>query len=90
MCVVEVASETEQRDDGRELVEDKERRYVRDRGIAESIGVLVQKLWQAAIEALDARLGGRWRGWRFCRIAARVWAANELWWARSRPQDGSL
>jgi len=45
MCVVEVAGETEQRDDGRELVEDEERRYVRDRGIAERIGVLVQELW---------------------------------------------
>lgn len=45
MCVVEVASETEQRDDGRELVEEEERRYVRDGRISERIGVLVQESW---------------------------------------------
>jgi hypothetical protein len=58
--VVECCCEAEERDYGSDFVQDEEGCDMCQGSRAEGIGIFMQELGEAAIEALDARL----RGWR--------------------------
>lgn len=73
MRVVEVGGEAEEREHGRELVQDQEGGNVRERRVGQAAGVFVQELGEPAVEAFDARLRRRRRGGLRCEWAMRAW-----------------
>ena len=89
MRVVEVACETEERDYGGEFVQEEEGGDVGEWSVGERIGVFVEEAGEAAVEALDAGLGGWGRLGEVCCVAARGRVVVEvLCWTRCCAQEG--